>query len=279
MKEFKNITLSIPEELFELTFATLMDFSTLGIREDYDKLIITFESANWNDEIKNELLNAIKSFYPDVEILNEELILAQNWNEEWERNVPIIQISDKVAITPKWKKHEIDVELPIIINPKMSFGTGQHETTRLICRLMEEYVLPDELWVDAGTGTGVLAILAAKLGAKKVFAFDNNSWAVENTSENIILNSVESIINVAESDIDDYAFPTCNGIAANLYANLILSSLDKFYNSLKENKGKLLVSGILVYDEAEIIQKALSSGFRLIKKVQEAEWIALAFQA
>ena len=112
-----------------------------------------------------------------------------------------------------------------------------------------------------------------------IFAFDNNSWAVENTSENIILNSVESIINVAESDIDDYAFPTCNGIAANLYANLILSSLDKFYNSLKENKGKLLVSGILVYDEAEIIQKALSSGFRLIKKVQEAEWIALAFQA
>lgn len=277
MKEFRNITLSVPEEKFELIIATLMDFSILGIREDFDKLIITFDNAVWDDNVKQELLNACKYIYPDVSILAEDVISPQNWNEEWEKNVPVIDISPKIAITPEWKKHEVAAQIPIIINPKMSFGTGQHETTRLIAKLMEEFVQPNQFWIDAGTGTGVLAIIAAKLGASKVYAFDNNSWAVENSIENVHANDVENIVTIEEVDVDEISLPIADGICANLYANLIKENLPKFYKSLAQSKGILLVSGILVYDSQEVIDEALKIGFQLIKVIQEAEWVAIAF--
>lgn len=279
MKEFRNITLSVPEENFELIIAALMDFSILGIREDFDKLIITFDNAVWDENVKKELLEACAFIYPNISILSEDIISSQNWNEEWEKNVPVIDISPKIAITPEWKKHETSAQIPIIINPKMSFGTGQHETTRLIAKLMEEFVRPNQFWIDAGTGTGVLAIIAAKLGARKVYAFDNNSWAVENSIENVNTNNVQNIVSIEELDVEEISLPQADGICANLYANLIKSNLPKFFDSLSQTHGLLLVSGILVYDSQEVIDEALKVGFQLIKTSQEAEWVAIAFSS
>jgi ribosomal protein L11 methyltransferase len=279
MKEFRNITLAVPEENFELIIAALMDFSILGIREDFDKLIITFDNAVWDENVKKELLEACAFIYPNISILSEDIISSQNWNEEWEKNVPVIDISPKIAITPEWKKHETSAQIPIIINPKMSFGTGQHETTRLIAKLMEEFVRPNQFWIDAGTGTGVLAIIAAKLGARKVYAFDNNSWAVENSIENVNTNNVQNIVSIEEIDVEEISLPQADGICANLYANLIKSNLPKFFDSLSQTHGLLLVSGILVYDSQEVIDEALKVGFQLIKTSQEAEWVAIAFSS
>lgn len=277
MKKFKNITLSINEEFFELAIAVLMDFTVLGIREDYDKLIITFDYEVWSDEVREELLGSILAIFPQVKIEKEETISAQNWNEEFEKNVPLIHVSDKISIAPEWKKHESISELTIIINPKMSFGTGQHETTRLISKLMESYVKPGQFWIDAGTGTGVLAILAVKLGADSCYAFDNNSWSTENAIENVHLNKVEDKVKIDEVDIDDLELPVSDGIVANLYANLIIGNVSKFAQSLKSG-ANLLVSGILVYDKDDVISAAESSGFKFCDIIQEAEWVAMAFE-
>ncbi len=279
MKEFKNITISIPEEYFDLAIASLMDFSVLGIREDYDSLIITFDNAVVNEKLIENLLEALQDIYPDTKILSQDIISPKNWNEEWEKNVPLIKISERIDILPEWKKSESNAEIPIIINPKMSFGTGQHETTRLISRLMEKYCKPNQKWIDVGTGTGVLAILAVKLGAKSVFAFDNNEWSIENARENIILNKVEDLIEVREADIEEIELPESDGICANLYANLVIYGFEKFYNSLIENKGVLLVSGILRYQEDEILREAKGNGFELLEMIYEEEWLAAAFQA
>ncbi len=279
MKEFKNITVSIPEEYFEMAIACLMDFSVLGIREDFDTLIITFDNAIVNDVLVHNLLDALQQIYPNIKILSQELISPKNWNEEWEKNVPLIKISDRIEILPEWKKSECTAELPIIINPKMSFGTGQHETTRLISRLLEKYCKTDHKWIDVGTGTGVLAILAIKLGAKSVFAFDNNEWAIENARENIILNKVEQFIEIHESDIEEIELPKSDGITANLYANLVIYGFEKFYNSLVENNGILLVSGILRYQEEEILYEAKGNGFELLEIIYEEEWLSAAFKA
>lgn len=279
MKEFKNITVSIPEEYFEMAIACLMDFSVLGIREDFDTLTITFDNSVVNDELITNLFHALQDIYPNTKILSQEVISPKNWNEEWEKNVPLIKISKRIEILPEWKKHECNAEIPIIINPKMSFGTGQHETTRLISRLLEKYCKTGQKWIDVGTGTGVLAILAIKLGAKSVFAFDNNEWAIENARENIILNNVEQFIEIHESDIEEIEIPKSDGITANLYANLVIYGFEKFYNSLIENNGILLVSGILRYQEDEILGKAQEKGFELLELIYEEEWLAAAFKA
>lgn len=278
MKEFKNITVSIPDEYFELAIASLMDFTVLGIREDYDSLIITFDNSVANDELKTNLLDSLQHIYPNTKIISEEIISPKNWNEEWEKNVPLVKISERIDILPEWKRNESTAEIPIIVNPKMSFGTGQHETTRLICRLMEKYCKPSQKWIDVGTGTGVLAILAIKLGVKSVLAFDNNEWSIENARENAILNKVENLVDIIEADIEEIELPQADGITANLYANLIIYGFEKFYNSLVDNDGRLLVSGILRYQEEEIWKEAKRNGFELIEVIYEEEWLAAAFR-
>ncbi len=278
MKNFKNISISIPEEKFDLAIAVLTDYPILGIQEETDKLIATFLDNEWTCEMRKELLQSLQNIDKNAKIIFEEFVNAQNWNEEFEKNIPIINISDRIAILPEWKKYEVNAEIPIIINPKMSFGTGQHETTRLIAKLMEKYVKPGQFWLDIGTGTGVLAILAIKLGASRAFAIDNNEWAIENATENFEMNGVSDYIDLFEADIENITLPKSNGIVANLYANLVKNSFQKFYNSLVGKNGTLLVSGILVYDKDEVIQSANEMNFELIDMLQESEWVSLAFK-
>lgn len=278
MKSFKNVSISIPEEKFELAIAVLMDYPILGIQEESDKLVATFLDSEWTDDMRKELLQSLHNIDKNACILSEVFLNAQNWNEEFEKNIPVVNISDRIAILPEWKKFDVSVEIPLIINPKMSFGTGQHETTRLIAKLMEKYIEPDQFWIDAGTGTGVLAILAVKLGAKRAFAFDNNEWAIENASENFEINAVSDSIDLIEADIENITLPKADGIVANLYANLVRNSLPKFYNSLASKNGILLASGILIYDKDEVVSSAKAMNFELIDTLQESEWVALAFK-
>ena len=109
----------------------------------------------------------------------------RNWNAEWEASIEPVVVNDRIVIVPEWRTEEFSQPLRLVITPKMSFGTGHHATTRMMCRLMEQYVQPDSTWIDVGTGTGVLAILAALLGARDVFAFDNDEWSFVNSQENI----------------------------------------------------------------------------------------------
>jgi len=143
---------------------------------------------------------------------------------------------------------------------------------------MESIIQPGSYWIDAGTGTGVLAILAVFLGADKVLAFDNNSWSLENAEENIISNKCNDKVELLNSDVTRIELPEANGIAANLYPHLLIPSLPKFYQSLFENEGDLVVSGILVYDAQTVIMKAKEAGFRHILTLFEDEWVAVHFK-
>ena len=279
MKKFVNVTLGILEEDFELAYSVLVDFDVLGMEEKFDTIIVSFDENKWNDDVKKELEDSLKKILPYAKIKNEETILDKNWVEEWEKNVKPIKISDNIYITPEWRQNEIDAKIKIIINPKMSFGTGQHATTKLMAKLTEDVCKPGQVWIDAGTGTGVLAILAAKLGAKKIYAFDNDEWSYENALENAKLNGEDDKIDIALSTIDEYVFPKADVIVVNMFFNLIISSLDKFYNSLFDSKGKLLISGILIYDEKELIQKSEDAGFKLEQVLHEDEWCGFLFKA
>lgn len=278
MKKYINIHFKILEELYDDAFGVVYDYNFNGIEEKFDELIITFDAVNWDEQTKKSLLEDFQRIYPDAQIINEEIIEEKNWNEDWEKNVKSIVVNERIGITPLWKQDEIDSDIKIIINPKMSFGTGEHATTRLVCKLMENTVKKGSYWIDAGTGTGVLAILAEKLGAAKVWAFDNNIWSLNNAKENVVLNKC-SVVEVSDSDIDYIELEKCDGISANLFANLLVQSFEKFKKALSHSDNNdLIVSGLLVYDEKYIIKCAKDSGFRHIKSLYEDEWVAIHFK-
>ncbi len=277
-RKFINITLSILEENFEIAYAVLMNFDFLGMEESLDTIVLSFEEKTWNDEVRNNLISKLTEVLPKAKIIKEEVLEEKNWLQEWEKAVKPIKISDNIGITPEWKQDEIDSKIKIIINPKMSFGTGEHATTKLMAQFTERVIKPGQIWVDAGTGTGILAILAAKMGAKKIYAFDNDEWSFENAFENAELNKVSEKIDIKLSTIDEYEFPQADVVVANMFLNLIVSSLDKFYKSISERKGKLLISGILIYDREELIEKAQSAGFTLEDEAQEDEWCGFLFK-
>ncbi len=275
---YVNVHLFVRDEDFEIATALIADSPILGIEERYDELVVCYYQEDWTDELQNEIIQTLKTFKDYIEINEIEIPENKNWNEEIEKQTPPIIVSDRIAITPEWHRDKVNQELTIIINPKMSFGTGQHATTKLVSRLMENLVKPNEYWIDAGTGTGVLAILAAKLGASEVYAFDNDEWSVENAKENAEINNVSDKLTIEMQDIDNLSLKEANGIAANLFLHLVERALPRFFDSLKNTKGNLLISGILIYDKDVVIQKALSCGFELINTITEDEWIAFHFK-
>ena len=273
-----NIHLYIPDEFQELVYANIYDLEFSGIEEKFDEIIITFETPKFTPKFKEELLERIGAAYSGFALIKEENIEDKNWNEEWEKNVPVIEINERIAITPSWKSDNVKQALKILINPKMSFGTGDHPTTRLSCRLLEKNLSEGSFWIDVGTGTGVLAILASKLGADRVIAFDNNIWSIENAEENFILNDVQDKIELLENDIDTYIIPNCDGIVANIFLHLAKQAFPKFRDALKFTNGHLILSGILSYDDEIILESAKKYGFELIELLHEEEWSGYHFK-
>lgn len=274
-KNYLNVKFRLFEEYYPYFYVIIENFKIEGIEENFDEISVCFSSENWNETIKNELLNSLKQLIPDIEIINEQIIEDKNWNEEIEKNTPIIVVSEKIGIAPEWKLHELNTEIKIIINPKMSFGTGQHATTKLVCKLLEKVVQNGQFWIDAGTGTGILGILAMKLGARSVYAFDYDKWSVENARENFTLNNLKSNFIIEEADIFECNLPNADGIVANMYLNILDKTANKFYNALKENKGNLILSGILKYDADYIIDHYSQHLFEHVETLSEDEWVAI----
>ncbi len=277
IKQFINLHIAIPEEQFDLSYSALTDFPFIGIEERIDEIVITFNALDYTPEFATSLLERLAACEINAEMLSEEVIDDKNWNAEWEESLEPVIVSNKVAISPTWKASEVQQPIVILINPKMSFGTGYHPTTRMVCRMLEESVTQGSRWIDAGTGTGVLAILAAKLGAEYCFAFDNDEWSVENSKENIILNETDKNIDCSQEDVFTVDLPKSDGICANLYRNLLIPNFPKFYQAIKSPGGTLIVSGILKYDVDEIISSAEAVSFKHIHTELENEWAAIRF--
>ncbi|MBX3044715.1 MAG: 50S ribosomal protein L11 methyltransferase [Candidatus Kapabacteria bacterium] len=276
--DYINIKIKILEEYFDLSMAVFQDYDFCGIEEGIDELTVTFDIAEFEKLDTDDILNSLNELGIESEIISIEKISDKNWNEEWERHVQPVIVSEKIVITPTHHASEFNNEIKIIIDPKMSFGTGHHTTTRLMCKLMENLVMPGSDWIDVGTGTGVLAILASKLGAKSIYAFDNNEWSIENAVENIEKNNVKSNISLELADIDSSNLYDTNGIAANIFLNLAVPSLEKFKKSIEKHDGDLLISGIMIYDEKILLKEAEKHNLKLINKLTEDEWAAFHFK-
>lgn len=276
MKKFVNITYFIPEEQFEIAGAALSDTPFLGITEGLDELVICYNVDDLTDELRTTIEEEFRTFGVEFRKKSEEEIEEQNWNEEWEQSIQPVLISPKISIVPEWRKGETGRKIEVVITPKMSFGTGHHETTVMMCRFAEKLVLAGSKWIDAGTGTGVLAIAAVKIGAQHVFAFDYDDWSVANSQENIEMNYCSDNILLEKGDIYTIELPTCDGIFANIHRNLLIDNMVKFAQALSKD-GHLVVSGILQYDVQEIRESASRFGFAHQETTIEGDWAAIHF--
>ena len=199
----------------------------------------------------------------------------KNWNEEWEKNFEPVVIADKVAIRAPFHS-PIAAEFEIIIEPKMSFGTGHHATTASMIELMLKEDIAGKTVLDFGSGTGVLAIFAEKLKASGITAIDNEEWAYHNCIENIQRNGCVLIKTIHGDDtfVFDEKFDI---ILANINRNVILKNL-AYWKSLLKDHGILMISGILTNDEQDIIRCANESGLKVKDKLKNNGWLAIALQ-
>ncbi len=278
MKKYREFLITAEPFNSELLSGNLWELDITGINEDVNCLRVFADiDSKLNSEVINSQLEKLKSENLLREFKVEESVLEEkNWNEEWEKSLNVIQVSDKLVIKPSSKTYEKkNDEIIITIDPKMSFGTGEHQTTKLVARLLEKYVTNGMRILDAGTGTGILAIAAVKLGATGAIAFDNDEWCYENAKENTAINDVSEEIDIRIGEIDIVPEKNFDMILANIQKNILLKLSGEFSGRIKE-KGIILLSGLLIDDEDEILSEYASKGFTHLETIKLDDWIALS---
>lgn len=202
----------------------------------------------------------------------EKRIPQTNWNAVWESNFEPVRVDDFAGIRAEFHPPFTGVTHEILITPKMSFGTGHHATTFLMIRAMRSIQFSEKRVFDFGTGTGVLAILAEKLGAAEIVAVDNDEWSITNAAENLEANGCRRIFLHQDDKVP--RGERFDIILANINKNVILDQLDSLFDVLSKD-GTLLLSGLLEEDEAELRQALSRFSPKAVEKHAKNGWIAL----
>lgn len=207
---------------------------------------------------------------------SKSIIKEENWNAIWESNFEAVRVDDFVGIRAHFHPHfEPAVQFEINITPKMSFGTGHHATTFTVMQLMKDIDFKDKKVYDFGTGTGILAILAEKLGAISVLAVDNDDWCIENSLENIQNNDCKVItIQKVASAIQNQTFDI---ILANVNRHIIEANF-KELTQVAHSGTELILSGLLIEDQQDIKNLAIVNGWNFVKSKPLNGWVSLLFK-
>ena len=271
----KTIQVSIEvadEAVKDMMIAELADLGFDGFEETETGLFSYIDSAKFDTEVKGGLADLVSRHGASYTSI---AIDKQNWNALWESNFEPVLVDDFVGVRANFHAPFNDqVEHDIIITPKMSFGTGHHGTTYSVMQLMRGIDFKGQSVFDFGTGTGLLAILAHKLGASYVLGVDNDDWCIENASENIVVNNTQTIEihKVNDANINK----KFNIIIANINKNIILDNL-AFLADATVPGGVVLLSGLLVEDEAEIEAACAVLGWKHQETRTRNNWIALHY--
>lgn len=250
----------------EIISALLMDMGFEGAEENGNETIISVEEIAFDEAAVKEIM---QQFNVDYTLTT---VAQQNWNAKWESSFEPVQVGDFALIRASFHEPREGMEHDIIITPKMSFGTGHHATTYLMIELMKDINFNNQQVIDFGTGTGVLAILAEKLGAKQVFAIDNDEWSINNSEENVVANHCKNIrLQLADEMMHE---EKAGIILANINLNVIVANLQKIREAGSAG-ATVLFSGLMTADEENISKQLQNNGFHIEKIVHRNGWIAL----
>ncbi|UMB55362.1 50S ribosomal protein L11 methyltransferase [Lutibacter sp. A64] len=269
-----NFTVSPKEPATEILIAQLGFAGFESFVENEDGVTAYIQEDDWNSEILK-----------DIQILNsgefefaitEEVIEQTNWNSEWEKNFNPIQVDDVVSIRAPFHENP-NLKYDIIIEPKMSFGTGHHETTHMMVQHLLNIDLTDKKVLDMGCGTGILAIFAEMKGAKPIDAIDIDTWCYENSLENVARNKC-SHISVYEGDASLLVNKKYDVIIANINRNILLNDMQSYMNCLNKD-GVILFSGFYQEDIPVIDAEVSKYNFKIDTIIERNNWVALKYKA
>jgi ribosomal protein L11 methyltransferase len=235
-----------------------------------------FEAYCEQDKFDATFLNELKVKYSFVSplLFSFDRIEKKNWNEEWEKNLQPIIVDDRCLVRAEFHKIEKKYPYEIIITPKMSFGTGHHQTTHLMLKAQLDIDHQNKVVMDAGCGTAILSIMASKRGAKSVEAFDIDEWSVINGEENIENNSCTNI-NIRQGKITELSFSgSFDLILANINKNVLLAEMNQYVKYLKPG-GLLLLSGFYTHDIVDLNAEAAKYGLTERKRDERETWASL----
>lgn len=265
------ISISADEQQQELLVAFLQEYFD-GFEQNENELNAFISEKQWQ-ECEQQVSEKI---YQLQLTFNKKNIENQNWNSVWEQNFSPIKISDQVGVRAGFHKPMNDVQHEIIINPKMSFGTGHHATTAMMMELMLHYPLENKTILDFGSGTGILSILASKMKCKNILAIDHEEWATNNAIENAAINHADNIV-VKQGSEEQFTGKSFDVVLANINLNIIQTYFENLVTALNRN-GYIFFSGILEADHAAM--KTMAQKFLLLKTDSQTKdgWLALVFQ-
>lgn len=242
-----------------------------GFEETNESLKAFVPSENISEVQVRELLH--DNDFRELEFESND-IEEKNWNEEWEKNFDPVTIAKRVGIRAPFHK-EMGTEYELVIEPKMSFGTGHHSTTALVIEQMLNEVFDGKSVLDFGSGTGVLAILAEKLKAAKIVAIDNEQWAYENCIENAERNGSVNIECIHGDDSHTFN-EQFDIVLANINRHVILKNIGTWSGYVKQD-GLMITSGILQADERDVVLAAREAGLKKKETMHHEGWIAISF--
>jgi ribosomal protein L11 methyltransferase len=267
--EFPNISI----EQAEILIAVLSGSGFEGFEEEANNLKAFIRANDFDETILDKVIHQFNIPF------TKSIIKEANWNQLWESNFQPVVIEDLILNKP-WVSIRADFHNPIagvkheiIITPKMSFGTGHHVTTCMMIQQMSEIDFKGKTVFDFGTGTGILSILAEKLGAAKIVAIDNDEWSIKNAAENLQLNNCSKTQLKKKDAAPIMQFDI---ILANINKKVILDNFSSLINHLNP-KGVLLVSGLLTDDEKDILKKTDKFLVRKEKVTENNNWICIRF--
>lgn len=251
----------------EAALAALFAAGAQGVHEDGAVLVTHFPSGTDLERVRDAILTVV----PGAEI-DTAPTADVDWSEAWKERIGA-HVLRTLTVTPPWLAGDADLSHTIVIDPGMAFGTGEHETTRGVVRLMHDIVRPGDLVVDLGAGSAILSIAAAKLGASRVIAIELDPDAIGNAEENVVRNAVAGCVHVIQGDAGSLLplVAPVHVVVANIISSVLLELLDVIERALAPG-GRAILSGIL-FEERETILAALAArDWRVIAEDRENAW-------
>ncbi len=287
---YKELIIYVDESVRESLIGDLLMLNFESFTDSDQALHAFMPSNRWDDSLYKKIGKKLESYQTQGLIQSYKLevqgVHPQNWQEQWERTIEPIYIGKNIIIHPSWQTIDAsDDTIDVIIDPKMSFGTGHHETTQMMIELLRDYMGPGKSVLDVGTGSGILAIVAAKMGAGPVVGIDTDQDAINDALENCRINGLQNIIRMYTGElaaISDIASISFDLVIANIERKTIIEMFDLITMHVSKT-GMLLLSGLLEEDYQYIEQAGIRKKLSIEKTIKSQSktadtWIAIALQ-
>lgn len=276
-ESYYRLQFMCPAPYQDFAIAELAEFGVDGFDQNDQGFYAYIPARLFSETIKINMIHSVSNSDYACDLVSEELIQPKNWNEEWEKSIQS-QIIPPFFICPTWVEDEQPANtIRLTIDPKMAFGTGNHETTRIILGLLPKYVQSGKSVLDVGTGTGILAIAALKLGASHAFGFDVDEWSFTNALENAAFNQVLSQITIRQGSFETVPIGEhYQLVLANVNRNILLDMSAEIVRSA-ETKGTIILSGLLNSEEEYILGNDDFKSLRHLETISDGDWIAMVF--